>query len=500
MPTRLEIEEEVVRIASQMDPDASMVPVPIYGTIADDGTTITFPELDRGTVPANRFDARLIKVAEDATAVDFSPAVTVSGAHTAATTSLTVSSATDIRVGYVLELNASEKVLVRAIVGAVLTVTRAYNGTTAAAYTGGETAKYDPYGVVTGVDDGGFAAGGVLTISPNFASTTGELAAKYGAGSFFLYPRGWTPYVVVEEINKVLRLTDAPFIWFPSLVTDPSFESDDLANWDEVGAGVTSLFSTTALSSLFGERQLAIVCTVAATGVETENIRVHEGENLLVSAHFLDVTDMSCVLQDVTNTVALRTVTLEESAWTEARFTEAVPADCKLVAVRFLSTSTAGSAIVSSPVIVQSNRQRTYVAPSWFNRQSQFIGAIEFPQGYATDQADAFTSLSRMAEEYSGEVKFLRSDRDLNPLRVEMSCHGNRPVALIVKRAFAELAGDSSNTVADKDYVANKVVANILRRRAQDKWKGYAAIARDRASMLGYGGRSTRVEESLTYV
>ncbi len=149
-----------------------MVPVPFVGTISAVGT-ITAPTLDRGTLQANRYDGRLILVAEDATAVAYATPVTVTGIHSASTTSLTVSSTTDIKSGDIIEIGTTlEKMLVRAVVSAtVLTVTRGYQGTTATATSGGETVRYDPFGAYTGVDDDGFAAGGVLTITARDPAT-----------------------------------------------------------------------------------------------------------------------------------------------------------------------------------------------------------------------------------------------------------------------------------------------------------------------------------------
>ena len=503
--TRLEIEEEIVRILSQLDESTRMDPVPLVGTISAAGT-ITAPMLDRGTLQANRYDGRLIKVAEDATAVAFGTAVTVTGAHTAATTTLTVSSTAEIRSGDILELGTTlEKVLVRAVPsGTTLTVTRGWQGTTAAALSGGETVRYDPIGWVTGVDDGGFAAGGVLTVSPNFA------VATYGAGSFLMYPKGYHPDYIVEKMQAVLRNTEGPHIWFPSLVPDSDFSENDTSNWPDVGTPGTKEFSTLPLESydFFGERYLSFQTNASDEGFSSSAFPVHEGENLLVDAVVLGFTSgagagasMQVQLYDAIGLTVLKAVTdLGERTAVEVRFREVVDTDVYSASVRFLSDDAVNSTKrVFAPIIVQSDRRRYYPGPSWLTRQSQIVGSIRLPQGYTSDVADSYIPFGELVRTELG-IDFIRSDRDVNPVRVGFSNPGNDPIGLVVQRAFSELAGDNSTTNCDKDYVAFKTVSNILRDRKDSAWRHWAGRASKQARKFGYGGREISVEERPVYV
>lgn len=502
--TRLDIEEEVVRIFSQMDESVRLDPVLLNGTISAVGT-ITAPSLDRGTVHANRYDGRLIKVAEDATAVAFSVAVTVTGVHSATTTTLVVSSTAEIRAGDVLEIGTTlEKVLVRAVVNATtLTVTRGWQGTTATATTGGETVRYDPFGVVTGVDDSGFAAGGVLTISPNFA------VAGYGAGNFLLYPKGLSPVYVVARLNSVLRNTEHLALWFPSLVTDSDFESAAITNWPAVGSPTTRQFSTSNPDfALFGERYIQIVTDAVSEGVESTVFRVVEDEQLLVSTHVVsqsqdDLLDVRLMTGDTTANILLQAATeIGHTVLQEARFRQAVPAGHNFAGLEYLSSTTQvgnGTYNIASPVIVQSDRRRYYTTPSWLTRENQVRQAIAMVQGYNSDVADAYMGLSLRVEAAHG-IDWLRTDRALVPLRVGLSNPGNDPIGFEVMRPFAELGGDSSTTVCDREYAALKTVSNILRDRRNDAWKHYAARAAKRARIVGYGTRDLSIEEQPTYV
>ncbi len=510
MPTSpyLDIEEEIVRVMSQMDSEVAMVPVPFNGTIAADGTTITSPGLDRGSINAHRFDGRLIKVAEDATALAYDPAVTVTGVHTAATTALTVSSTTDIRVGHILEIGTTlEKVLVRAVVSAtVLTVTRGYQGTTATATSGAETVRYDPFGFVTGVDNGGFAAGGIITVSPNLASGTGETTGgPYAAGNFHMFPKGLTPETVREKLNAVLRNTDSPHLWFPSLVADSDMSSNDLTNWDAVVVGAsptTREFVTSASNILWGERALHLVTTELLSGAETEDFDVAKNEQMIVFVPVRVTTgSLSVILRRVTATAAnLKTVTtLDERTFTDIFFRETVPDGMKQASLQFLAATAASEFYISPHVIVQSDRRRAYVLPSWWTRSSQLVEMVAMDAHYSSDVADSYISLSEYQAALTG-VDFIRSDRDANPLRAEFANYGSYPIGFRVMRPFAELTYDTAPTVCDKDYAVFKTISNILRDRTGANWKHWGHRAQDRARMLGYGGRAVQVEERLTTV
>lgn len=502
--TRLDIEEEVLRILAQLDPEASMVPIPLNGTISAVGT-ITAPSLALGTINVNRFDGRRIKVVEDATAVAYAVAVTVTGAHTSTITTLTVSSTTNIRSGDIIELGTTlEKVLVRAVATATtLIVTRGYQGTTATALVGGETVRYDPFGFVTAVDDAGLAADGVLTISPDFS------AGGYAAGNFFLYPKGLAPELVIELINSVLENTDAPHIWFPSLVIDSDMESGLLTNWAAVGAPGTREFVTTAENILFGSRSLHLIAPVdtgaqSGTSAGTGGFDVTEKEQLLVSVHVRVTTGDLKVQLRASGVTIKEVLSLNERTWTEVLFRQSIPAPGagnKVGILRFLGNPTAGSAefYISPQVVVQSDRRRAYVVPSWWTRENQLLDTVYFPQGYSSDTRDSYVSLSR-PEYLSCGVSFLRSDRDVNPFRVELANYESYPIAFLVQRPFAVLVGDSSTTVADKYFVAQKVVSNLFRNRADDRWKFWAAKAANRASTLGYGGRVLISGQPLVYI
>lgn len=487
----------------QMDDSVSMVPVPLYGTIAAAGSSITFPQLAMGTTNANRFDGRRIKIIEDATALAFTTAVTVTGVQSATTTTLTVNSTAEILAGDILEIGTTlEKVLVRAVASATtLTVTRGYQGTTATATTGAETVRLDPFGFVTAVADAGLASDGAVTVSPVLWTAARVAGEPYGAGSFLMYPKGLQPETLTGGINSVLRNTDAPHIWFPSLVTDSDFASNDVANWAEALATTTIAFATTAAEILFGERYLSIGTNATGEGVKSTAFKVTNNENLLVSTHvgFAGTTvgeGISVSLYNETTSAATKTAgTVNERTLTEVRFREAVPTTARSMSVRWTAAGATSIVFsVSPPVVVQSDRRRTYVTPSWFIRENQVRNVLAFQQGYASDVSDSYISLSEPARTVS-DLNFYRSDRDANPLRVEFCNYGDDPIGFEVMRPFSELSYDTATTNADLTYVSVKTVANILKYRGDDRWRGFAVQAAKRAQALGYGNREVTIED-----
>jgi len=479
-----------------------MVPVPLYGTIAAGGTGITFPQLARGTNEATRFDGRLIKVAEDATALAYNTAVTVTGVHSATTTDLTVNSTSDIVTGQIIVVNASEKMLVRAVVSAtVLTVTRGYQGTTAAAYIGAETVQYDPFGFVTGVDDGSLTAAGLVTVNPDFALAATVVGEPYAAGSFLMYPKGLSPDYLVQRINDVLRTTEGQHFWFPSLVDDSDMSANDLTNWAAVDTPTTRAFTTTGADVLYGPRALEVGTNALAEGATSNSFDVSEREALVVTV-FVRVTagSLDVILRNVTAGSNTRTIdALDERLYTTVWFTETVPADCEQMALRFLSDTATSTFFISGQVIVQSQHRRRYKAPSWLNRESLVKAAVHLLPGQSAEQTDSYISHDDYLLDSLG-VSFLRSDSDVNPMWIEFANSHSYPIGLVAYRPFDELGGDGSLTHADKDYVALKAVANILRDRGESDWKLWSRMASDRARVMRYGTREPRGVESLTAV
>jgi hypothetical protein len=307
-----------------------------------------------------------------------------------------------------------------------------------------------------------------------------------------MYPRKLVPETLVDAINDVLTKIEAPYLWAPSLVADSDMDADDLTKWPAVaGPPTTREFVVTAANILLGQRALKLVTVAAATdGARTSTFSTHEYENLLVCLPVSVTTgDMRVVLYDASNSAAIKTVTeINDDAWTQVRFTEMVPANCEQAYIQFLADTTAVSTFYVSPhVIVQGSRRRTYDAPSWLVSESQVIEALYLPSGQSAEATDAYVALSAQMKAAMG-LDFLRSDRDVTPMRVTFA-GGSYPIYLLCKRPFAELSALTDTTACDEEYVVAKASAQILKDRGDDGWWVLDREAEKRALKMGYGGR-----------
>ena len=345
-------------------------------------------------------------------------------------------------------------------------------------------------GETAGVDDAGFDNTDALTISPGLST------APKDAGTYNLYPKGLTPELVTEGLNRVLRNTDVPHIWAPSLVNDSDFENNaQSTDWPVVGTPTTNDFTTTASvpSNLFlGERSLRVLADEAGEGVESLSFHVTETEQvILVTFVRADVDSVIVSLRNQTaGSDVDRTVTVDEELFTEVRLLLAVEDNMEEARVRFISSANNSDFYISPPVIVQTTSYRTYPCPSWLvDPKNQVLEAWYLPAGVSSEANDSYVALSQAART-APMPSFLRSDRWLTPLRVELRADSRGPVVLACMRSLAELTSDSATSSADRQYIAHKAVANIMRDRGDEEWRRWAMSAAGRASALGYGEKT----------
>ena len=495
MPTRLEIEQAVLRVLRASDEALAGLPL-TFQPAAFTTTTVTHRDLGRGGAAANTnlYDGRLVKIAEDVS-VAYSTPVTVSGAHTATTTSLAVSSGTLILNGHVLQIG-NEKLLVTGGGGETpLTVVRGHQGTTAVALAGGEAVTNALLGQAAGVDDGGFDGVSVLTVSPGFTSDPPD------GTDVFLYPLGWSPDPVVDAIRQALRLTYTPHIWFPSIFEDADFGANALTNWALVGAVTTREFVVTAANVQLGERALHVVTTALDGGATSNAVDVTESEQVLVSVPVRAASgSVKVILRNVTAGTDIRTVTVDESNWTEVRFVEAIPDGCEQVALRFLSGAAVSEFYVSPHVVGQMTGGRSYALPSWWTKWAQFQNAFWVGAGQASEVTDSYIPLSERWRR-ADDPQFLRSDRDVAPTHLTLAPQGNDPIALELLRPFSELASDVAVTGCDLDYAATYALSILFRERSDPKYRFWGDQAAELARSLRYGGtRRPQTSESRVLV
>jgi len=333
-----------------------------------------------------------------------------------------------------------------------------------------------------------------ITVSPAFT------AAVISGQQFLLYPRRWAPETVVAAIRRVLRGTRQHHLWAPSLIADSDMDSGVLTNWDAVGTPTTREFVTTAANILHGERSLHIITNALTEGASTEIAYVGENETLLVSVP-IQVISGSCavVARNATAGSDLETIaTVDDPLFTEVRkLLIPISSDMEELTLRFLSATAASEFYVSPHVIVQSQWERHYAAPSWLESEAQIVDALYLPQGYTTSEVSyAYAALSRAARTLPGGYQLQRSDRDVTPVRVSFANPGNDPVYFLCRRPAADVTTDSGTTILDREYVREKALSLLWADRGEDQRAASARRkAHSRATAMGYSGPLLRIDE-----
>lgn len=345
-------------------------------------------------------------------------------------------------------------------------------------------------GEIAAVTDGGYDGTDTLTLSPALT------AAIQSGTDYILFPPDLTPAVLLQAANKVLRGTEGPHLYWPSLVTDADFDANDTTNWDAVSVPATREFVTTASRVLFGDRALHIISDSVGDGATSESVPVTENETLLLSVNLAVLSGTVTVqLYNVTASAAIEEVTVNEEAWQEVRFQDVVPADCENVSVRFIAATASSEWYVSGPVVLQSTYERTYVMPSWFERETQFMESLEQPQGYGSAGVN-FSSVSYSRAWQAGpEIKFLRSVRGANPFMAQFAAR-NRPVALEAMRPFAEFSANTSTTNCNREYLMWMILASVARARRVDDWREYKRTGLGIGRKFRYGVEQSTLREN----
>lgn len=353
------------------------------------------------------------------------------------------------------------------------------------------------------VADGGFDGTDALTVSPAFSATT-QTGTDY-----LLWPPGLSGNMVKDEIDRVLRKTDAPYLWIPSLIPDADFDSADVTNWAAFGSVDTREFVTTAPTAsanpyLLGERALHLIGD-DDEGAQSLPAFVTENEQLHVSVvgHAVSGSSYEVRLYDNTAGATIKAVTaLRQQHFTEARFTESVPADCRSIRILALSEGTDFEFYIQPQVVVQSALDRLYLLPSWLASPSQVEGAVYVRQGHPSEAADSFVAYSEEWME-APLPEYARGDRFLNPGHVRLQggseiigLRCQRPFSAITVTANTSLSGIT--TPADREYVVAKVVANLKKRRREDDWSQFALEGERLRRSLRYGENNVTLRQNET--
>ena len=312
----------------------------------------------------------------------------------------------------------------------------------------------------------GFAPStGIWTLSPALG------VAPTSATVWFLY--GMRRDDILQAVNRVLDRLYLPTYLPLTLVTDGDMESSATSDWTSIGSPTLSKV-TTAARVLTGQRALRIQTTAVNDGVSAANIRVQERETLLLSvAAMCDTGSVEVELRDVTNGATIDSVvTLDQEAYTEARFWGTVPTGCEEVTVRIRAQTATSDIYIGWVSLIASTRQ-VYNLPSTLEDVSflESPGLYRLPLGYAGEVNRSYIPLSRPLTPalVSGT---LRDYLGANSQRITLPQPSTDPLFLHFRRSFASLTLDTDTTAAPEELVVAGTLADLygkLEHRAEDE-------------------------------
>ncbi len=489
--TRLLVKYGVLRTLNKRDEALKALPVPLFLTTASTTTTVIDTKLGRGSTANSKYDARGIEIMSELSGV------AITSSSIASPTVITTASAHGYGSGLV------HNVVISGHIGSVPDI----NGEWPATQTGASTATI-PVAVTTGgsggtitelsdyvaVDDSGFDGTSTLTFSPAM-TVLAAVGVKY-----LMYPHGVSGDMLDQVANEILRQTDAPYVYFPSLVNDSDIETIDVAtDWADVvapGGTATELVATSA-NVLFGQQSVHGVADGAGQGWHSTTFDVHETEVLIVSVTVRAAVGSVIVqLYNETDSEVTKAVTIDEPAWTEVRFQEAVPSDCEKMRIRVISAAASDDFYMAAPVIVQTTGTfRPYIAPSWFVSEEKVRYAFYMPQGLLSEETDSYVALSRQwRSAIAPRPTIINEARGVNPFRIILQAVQSRPVGIVMLRGFDAFTDNTTTTTCDRDYLVAAIIARFYRDWNEGgEERRWNRIRRTRALALGYNLKETRI-------
>ena len=330
-----------------------------------------------------------------------------------------------------------------------------------------------------------------LTVAP-------ALSATVETGTdFLLYPPDIEPEAMNDQIDAILRSTEAPSIYVPSMVPDSDFEADTsnpATNWPILASALTThLFVTTSGLVLIGERAMHIKTANVNDGVKSSVFAVEGNETVLLSLFVrgadTPLGEVRVDLYDVTNSAIIKSSgEIDDPAWHHVQFAATIPATCKQVRIQFTNPTTAVSEwYIAQDAAVQSQSGHLYAAPSWLTHEGQIMRSVAIPQGFTAQENSAFLALGEGWAD-GPPVSMIRRDRGVNVLSFSLQGF-HLPAAILVKRGFNALASATATSTIDREYMMWKLCANLLKELGDETWQEYAREASRLAYTLKYGGR-----------
>ena len=375
------------------------------------------------------------------------------------------------------------------------------------------------------VNTAGFNGTSTLTYSPATTKAPDENQ------EYLMYPLGVGPEMVLEAIQRGLRMGEAPWMAIPSLVENAQFlsGSDPISppsGWNNVGSPTSSgigIPSQEDVMDVPGNR-IRVVAAQASDGIETDDIPVSSKEILLVSVLVTGGDtfgeNVTVVLRDQNNSIDIPNASgvvidqfaIGHAGVYEVRFTATVPDTCERVRVR-ITASAATTFDIYSPVVVQSQSGRLMRLHTGLYREEQIRSWFRVPQGVAAPSggSNIFLPYSNGIEPLTNPqrsiirheaIRYLPLQKGYNLGRFEDGAGGgnfaasplwfpikatDEPIGFMYMRPFEEASADLTTTPgrlttisADREWIVAEALANLA-------IPGWRRKANDRARIMGYG-------------
>ncbi len=303
--------------------------------------------------------------------------------------------------------------------------------------------------------------------SGTFTLLGGNVATAVGAGEEYELWYLIHPEFARESINDALNEMEYTEVLPLTLVTDGDMETTNSTGW--TGTNATPTKGRTLVQ--LGKHSLSVAASAANGYAASGAVVVTPGETLIVAAPvYGDKKQAELVLYDVTNSANIETARHDEEGWAILAFTASAPADCYEVAA-WLRTKTNGGTTYWDFVGILKASQRTYPAPSWLDKDCNFLKLAYLPLGPALGSDNARNAYAMWPDWLAHLHTFgtIQAERGVVPLRLQMGqAPPSYPVLVIGKRNYPSLTLEVDTTTADKNTVVYGGLYHAFRRLGRD--------------------------------
>jgi len=425
-----------------------------------DGIRLLYADADTDALgsPVVRIDAA-------ATAsVAYSPAVTINdaGGISATDTTVVYASTGDPIVANDVILIESEKMLVTAVVAATntLTITRGYDGTTAATHADGLAIAMvvTASGSYSVVKLNGLApTTGIVTVSPPFRG-------RVQSGTNYSLWKTYHPVPAQNAMNRVLRRMRREQLLPISLVADADMETTGVTNWTATGDEALTK-STTASQIVHGSQSLRIAAVTAIPDVRyATDLQVIAGDQYIFSGNLLSVGDDLITLQarDPTAGATIASGSHRQGVFMEIDlYPVVIPTGALTLRFRILGSTTGDDIYVENAIVWPVNRG-WFDLPSWIEDPADILGVGYFERGTALIGTNAYTIQEGSWVPWPYETDWVE-ESGARPMRIRFQTPVCRPLYIRLMRPFAEMTADTDTTTADRALLVNLTLREIYR-------------------------------------